>query len=173
MRPSEALNMHRAAIRRIVESHCARNARVFGSVLHGQDTHKSDLDILVDRQPGMTLFDLGAIYYEDRKSTRLNSSHQIISYAVFCLKKKIDPAGSGPLTMDKSSLLFSGRNRGVFASQTPRALLFFAFLFFFLMIRRPPRSTLFPYTTLFRSPGAATGRIEDHVGHVPAELLGE
>src|SRR3712207_7224402 len=31
--------------------------------------------------------------------------------------------------------------------------------FFFLMIRRPPRSTLFPYTTLFRSPRApATGR---------------
>src|SRR3989449_11754497 len=28
---------------------------------------------------------------------------------------------------------------------------FFSFLFFFLMIRRPPRSTLFPYTTLFRS----------------------
>src|SRR2546430_5777714 len=27
-----------------------------------------------------------------------------------------------------------------------------AYLFFFLMIRRPPRSTLFPYTTLFRSP---------------------
>src|SRR3712207_8051085 len=26
-------------------------------------------------------------------------------------------------------------------------------MFFFLMIRRPPRSTLFPYTTLFRSPG--------------------
>src|SRR3712207_8660720 len=28
-------------------------------------------------------------------------------------------------------------------------------IFFFLMIRRPPRSTLFPYTTLFRSPGRA------------------
>src|SRR5438552_6338031 len=28
-------------------------------------------------------------FYGDRKSTRLNSSHQIISYAVFCLKKKI------------------------------------------------------------------------------------
>src|SRR5215510_15410693 len=28
---------------------------------------------------------------------------------------------------------------------------FASFLFFFLMIRRPPRSTLFPYTTLFRS----------------------
>src|SRR2546426_8805454 len=37
------------------------------------------------------------------------------------------------------------------------------FLFFFLMIRRPPRSTLFPYTTLFRSrprlyPHSRTGR---------------
>src|SRR5687768_3282297 len=29
-----------------------------------------------------------------------------------------------------------------------------ALIFFFLMIRRPPRSTLFPYTTLFRSPDA-------------------
>src|SRR2546429_9868572 len=28
-------------------------------------------------------------------------------------------------------------------------------IFFFLMIRRPPRSTLFPYTTLFRSPAPA------------------
>src|SRR5216683_776457 len=32
-------------------------------------------------------------------------------------------------------------------------LFVFKFFFFFLMIRRPPRSTLFPYTTLFRSPG--------------------
>src|SRR5258708_27171055 len=30
----------------------------------------------------------GALLKPDRKSTRLNSSHQIISYAVFCLKKK-------------------------------------------------------------------------------------
>src|SRR3989442_3153673 len=29
--------------------------------------------------------------------------------------------------------------------------------FFFLMIRRPPRSTLFPYTTLFRSPSGRSG----------------
>src|SRR5256885_12254196 len=28
------------------------------------------------------------IYFQDRKSTRLNSSHLVISYAVFCLKKK-------------------------------------------------------------------------------------
>src|SRR5215475_10102121 len=31
-----------------------------------------------------------------------------------------------------------------------------SFFFFFLMIRRPPRSTLFPYTTLFRSPRCRT-----------------
>src|SRR5207244_7499735 len=37
---------------------------------------------------GVQLFTLGVIgEYQDRKSTRLNSSHQIISYAVFCLKK--------------------------------------------------------------------------------------
>src|SRR2546426_4763392 len=30
----------------------------------------------------------GSYLYEDRKSTRLNSSHLVISYAVFCLKKK-------------------------------------------------------------------------------------
>src|SRR5215204_1044215 len=36
---------------------------------------------------------------------------------------------------------------------------FFCFsLFFFLMIRRPPRSTLFPYTTLFRSPPPSAAR---------------
>src|SRR5256885_12478091 len=32
----------------------------------------------------------------------------------------------------------------------------YSLLFFFLMIRRPPRSTLFPYTTLFRSPSPAS-----------------
>src|SRR5258708_13822767 len=31
------------------------------------------------------------VWHQDRKSTRLNSSHQIISYAVFCLKKKKKP----------------------------------------------------------------------------------
>src|SRR5947208_11489498 len=33
--------------------------------------------------------------FRDRKSTRLNSSHQIISYAVFCLKKKKNTPISG------------------------------------------------------------------------------
>src|SRR5215204_6718809 len=43
---------------------------------------------------------------------------------------------------------------------SPVSLIVF-FLFFFLMIRRPPRATLFPYTTLFRPP--APGR--HHLGH--------
>src|SRR5690348_18180974 len=40
-------------------------------------------------------WDIGPASCEsDRKSTRLNSSHPSISYAVFCLKKKITPEGS-------------------------------------------------------------------------------
>src|SRR6516164_5863689 len=38
------------------------------------------------------------------------------------------------------------------------------FLFFFLMIRRPPRSTLFPYTTLFRSRARARRRPYRYAG---------
>src|SRR3712207_7288309 len=36
--------------------------------------------------------------------------------------------------------------------------------FFFLMIRRPPRSTLFPYTTLFRSPGRIQPLAHNYLG---------
>src|SRR5256885_12021124 len=48
-----------------------------------------------NRKPGLAgvLFDwdgtlINSYHAEDRKSTRLNSSHLVISYAVFCLKKK-------------------------------------------------------------------------------------
>src|SRR5688572_33248821 len=44
---------------------------------------------------------------------------------------------------------------------------FFLF-FFFLMIRRPPRSTLFPYTTLFRSAALKTRGLDIHPVHVRA-----
>src|SRR5256885_6052452 len=52
------------------------------------------------------------------------------------------------------------------------ALSILSFLFFFLMIRRPPRSTLFPYTTLFRSTLLAHRhvRIEQHVERVGPAL---
>src|SRR5260221_7495566 len=39
--------------------------------------------------------------------------------------------------------------------------LLFSFVFFFLMIRRPPRSTLFPYTTLFRSTAGRRGAVAE------------
>src|SRR6266496_2487494 len=97
----------------------------------------------------------GSASGSDRKSTRLNSSHVEISYAVFCLKKK------KMLLFYFARRLFNAKaglwaviglnvtpifNIGAFL-MTIDALSFF----FFLMIRRPPRSTLFPYTTLFRS----------------------
>jgi len=64
MRPSNALNMHRVKIRQIVESHRAKNVRVFGSVLHGTDTEDSDLDLLIDPTNETTLMDIGAIRRE-------------------------------------------------------------------------------------------------------------
>ncbi len=64
MKPSIALQENRAAIRSVVERHRARNARVFGSVLHGDDQEGSDLDILIDPTPETTLLDIGAIRHE-------------------------------------------------------------------------------------------------------------
>src|SRR5438874_6206860 len=51
------------------------SCRIAGELIGGQQTINLD---------GVT----GRISYRDRKSTRLNSSHVEISYAVFCLKKK-------------------------------------------------------------------------------------
>ena len=64
MRPSQALALNRAAIRHIVERHSARNARVFGSVLLGQDTDGSDLDILIDPTQETSLMDVATIQVE-------------------------------------------------------------------------------------------------------------
>ncbi len=64
MRPSELPARHRSAIRQVVAAHRAGNPRVFGSVVHGEDTEDSDLDLLVDPQDQMSLFDLGAIIAE-------------------------------------------------------------------------------------------------------------
>ena len=60
VKPFQALHANRAAIRLVVASHRASNARVFGSVLHGDDRDNSDLDLLVDPSPDTTLFDIGA-----------------------------------------------------------------------------------------------------------------
>src|SRR5256886_13288394 len=57
---------------------------------------------------GVTL--IGRLFEEDRKSTRLNSSHSQISYAVFCLKKKKkhnahEPLTERPLTLSRVLVL--------------------------------------------------------------------
>src|SRR5258708_10734513 len=61
-----------------------------------------------------------AFLYLDRKSTRLNSSHQIISYAVFCLKKKhinsltAPDADSNPRSFNTSTIRSQTRTQSVF-----------------------------------------------------------
>src|ERR1039458_5891539 len=103
----------------------------------------------------------------DRKSTRLNSSHLGISYAVVCLKNTRCPSPARP---DAGHL----QNRAppppdslsrraawhllVVPGPLPAVRRWVCGLpDFFLMIRRPPRSTLFPYTTLFRSQWLGAG----------------
>src|SRR6267378_4071476 len=96
----------------------------------------------------------------DRKSTRLNSSHVEISYAVFCLKKKKKNKNIHNFKKNRKLIkndritikvacifiiFFLGVSHIFY-----RQISFIVYFFFFLMIRRPPRSTLFPYTTLFR-----------------------
>src|ERR1041385_8452498 len=97
----------------------------------------------------------------DRKSTRLNSSHGYISYAVFCLKKEHDwhpglrlcylrrPHTTAPTAIAPPARRATRVTST--ASRCGRCVTRATSVFFFLMIRRPPRSTLFPYTTLFRS----------------------
>src|ERR1039457_2094592 len=96
----------------------------------------------------------------DRKSTRLNSSHLVISYAVFCLKKKKQKQKNDePKNAQHTRLVRTHSDSrcrripphwrvAVTLSHLLQVLVFF--FFFFLMIRRPPSSTLFPYPTLFR-----------------------
>src|SRR3954462_15886315 len=96
----------------------------------------------------------------DRKSTRLNSSHTIISYAVFCLEKKgaqgrdvgirervLGSDESRGLTRD--TLACMRRRRAPAAAARPPPTHVRSALFF-VMIRHQPRAPLFPYTTLFR-----------------------
>src|SRR4026207_1608238 len=101
----------------------------------------------------------------DRKSGSAGMPRPI-SYAVFCLKKKKKPntepkrhppnntkRSCAPSTLGPArGMSRSGRwSAGCCAFASVVSVSFF----FFLMIRRPPRSTLFPYTTLFRSGQAA------------------
>src|SRR6266540_1842540 len=80
----------------------------------------------------------------DRKSTRLNSSHITRSYAVFCLKKNSKSAARRRLSR------WQHRGRVPRTRERHHRGIQYGGRFFFLIIRQPPRSTLFPYTTLSR-----------------------
>ena len=82
MLPSVALQTHREAIRRIALSHRVTNVRVFGSVVHGNDTEGSDLDLLVEPTEETTMMDIGAIRYE---------LHQLLGIAVDVLTPRALP----------------------------------------------------------------------------------
>src|ERR1022692_3721543 len=101
------------------------------------------------------------LFRSDRKSTRLNSSHLVISYAVFCLKKKKKKKNIKTSNIRITSQKLTERRihsppSSLYPVRFPAVLVpflffFFFFFFFFLMIRRPPRSSLFPYPAVFRS----------------------
>src|SRR5882724_9188787 len=88
---------------------------------------------------------------QDRKSTRLNSSHLGISYAVFCLKKKIieSQVETHKLRQDTVTIFSASITLYVLIMSADKSLEKVC-VFFFLMLLPPPTSTLFPYTTLFR-----------------------
>src|ERR1051325_1926088 len=88
-------------------------------------------------------------------------SPYVISYAVFCLKKKHRSTASAVGASKHCGVMHvrDCASRQVLSASSvrqpaPQAKLSnatFCTIFFFLMIRRPPRSPLFPYTTLSRS----------------------
>lgn len=55
------LNDKREEILRLAALHGARNIRIFGSVARGDAGPDSDLDVLVDMEPGRSLFDMGGL----------------------------------------------------------------------------------------------------------------
>jgi predicted nucleotidyltransferase len=63
----ESIRRHRREILEIAARHGARNVRVFGSVARGDDHEGSDVDFLVDVEPGRTLLDVIAFEQDVRE----------------------------------------------------------------------------------------------------------
>ncbi|HEX9660423.1 MAG TPA: nucleotidyltransferase family protein [Rhodothermales bacterium] len=64
MEPDELLKRKRQEILRIAAKHGAHSVRVFGSVARGEADAQSDIDFLVELEPGRSLLDLGGLQYE-------------------------------------------------------------------------------------------------------------
>jgi len=63
---TQILETKKEDILQIAAKHGARNVRVFGSVARGEARPDSDVDFLVDMEPGRTLFDMGGLLMELR-----------------------------------------------------------------------------------------------------------
>ena len=61
MRPSVALESHRAELRSLTGKYGVSHPRIFGSVLQGTDTEQSDLDLLVEPSEATTLLTLAGL----------------------------------------------------------------------------------------------------------------
>jgi len=60
----QSLRVKREEIMQIAEKHGARTVRIFGSVARGEADAASDLDLLVEMEPGRSLLDLGGFLME-------------------------------------------------------------------------------------------------------------
>ena len=70
MNLDELLRSKREEILRLASRHGARNVRVFGSVARGEADEQSDVDLLVDLEPGRNLLDLGGLLMDLRDLLR-------------------------------------------------------------------------------------------------------
>jgi predicted nucleotidyltransferase len=62
----DLVRSRRDEILRIAEKHGARNVRLFGSAARGDEQADSDIDVLVDMEPGRSLLDLGGLLMDLR-----------------------------------------------------------------------------------------------------------
>jgi predicted nucleotidyltransferase len=61
MKLTTLLEKHRDDILKLAQRYGARDVRVFGSVARGDDIEQSDVDVLVNMEPGRSLFDMGGL----------------------------------------------------------------------------------------------------------------
>src|SRR5579859_4276384 len=92
-------------------------------------------------------------FRSEEHTSELQSQSNLVCRLLLEKKKKFTPA--------RRHLSFIGyRIHGRHCNITNRMHYHYSISFFFLMIRRPPRSTLFPYTTLFRSEVVANNLLD-------------
>ncbi len=77
MKMDEVILPNREKILQIAEQYGARQVRVFGSVARRQDDAGSDIDFLVDMEPGRSLLDLGGLLVDLEKL--LNSKVDVVT----------------------------------------------------------------------------------------------